>query len=211
VTGTKPDDKGNLQMVSEIRKAKIFFNDAELPLGVENITNFFPKTTVSLDALGRVLKTNASTVNLPVKLPGLDAKRFPEITYLPIEFTEKPVELMGVWTFKRNFGGSDIIYNCAANKEAKDGVQPMVVTIAQSYETLEDEGSSVVTKPEDAVNRVVTEVNGTGELSYDLQRKLFKSFTVKSVAESTVVSIKSGEKSVRKLNTRISCELVEKK
>src|SRR5688500_14619030 len=86
VRGLAEDDQKRPRASSEITEFAVLFNGSKLPLTVQSVQEFFPKTTVSLSPQGKILKTDAPDVSLPVRLPGLDAKRFPDITYLPIEF-----------------------------------------------------------------------------------------------------------------------------
>jgi hypothetical protein len=77
VQGLAPDSDAKPRAASELNAFKILFNGADLTaIGLDSAKAYFPKTTVSLTPEGRVLKTDAPDVEIPVRLPGLDVKRF---------------------------------------------------------------------------------------------------------------------------------------
>lgn len=206
VEGRKADAEGNLRAVSEVKDAKLLFNEAPLPLTVDSIRDFFPKTTVSFTAQGKTLKSDAPDRNVPVKLPGLDAKRFPEITYLPIEFPAGGVEVGAPWSYKRRFGDSDLEYECVCS-EATDSTVKLGVKVKQVYEVLEDEALNVVKDQKDAVARVKTTMTGTGTGEFDRKLGVFRIMTVKTSAESVVTDLESAKQTSRKLDTSVSIKL----
>lgn len=206
VSGLKPDAEGRLQASSELTSMKVFFNGAELPFGLENIKAYFPKTTVSLSPQGKVLKSDAPETSLPVRLPGLDVKRFPEISYLPIEFPDGGIEEGKPWSFERTFNGSKIAYTCDL-KGVKDDLAEIGVTIEQNFETLEDASAQVVKDPKDALNKVVTSLKGKGTVWFDLKRGLAKEVSIEALASGMVTDLKSGKTSERKLKTTLKVKL----
>ena len=115
VQGLAPDSQGNPQASTELQGLKFAFNGANLPLDIEKAKAYFPKTTLSITPQGKVLKTDAPNVSLPIRLPGLDIKRIPDLTFLPVEFPLNGIEAGGVWSFKKLFGDSEVDY------ELKDG------------------------------------------------------------------------------------------
>src|SRR5687767_982134 len=76
--GLKPDAEGNPQVTNEIKQLQLMMNGTELPLQPESITRFFPKSTISMTPFGKVLKNDAPDKKLPVRLPGLHVRRFPD-------------------------------------------------------------------------------------------------------------------------------------
>src|SRR5689334_2351846 len=73
VTG-HPAVDGKLKATSEIQMFEVTFNGAKLPLGKDNVTEYFPKTNITLDPTGKIVSSDAPDKKLPVKLPGLDVK-----------------------------------------------------------------------------------------------------------------------------------------
>jgi hypothetical protein len=206
VTGVKADEAGNARMSSDIMAATILFNDAPLPLTLDSVKGFFPKTTITVSPFGRTLKTDAPDVSVPVKLPGLDAKRFADLTYVPIEFPETGIEAGKSWTFKRTFDGSDMTYDCTAT-EISDSSVKVSIKVGQSYETLEDESVSIVKDVKDAANRVKTTMVGDGVAEFDRKLGFFRAYSIKAVADSVVTDIKTNATKSRKLATEAKLKL----
>lgn len=201
VDGLKPDAEGHARASSEIKEFKLVFNEAVLPLSVENVTGFFPKTTVSLTPEGKVVKTDAPDVQLPVRLPGLHVKRFPDITYVPIVFPTEPVEVGKSWTFTKAFGDSDVNYTVTPSAIDGSTVQ-LRIQLHQKYTVLEDESTNVV-EEKDAVNRVTTVVSGDGEGVFDIKRGAMRSIEIRALASGVVEDLKSHAKTDRKLKTTL--------
>lgn len=208
VDGLGSTEPRQLRAASEIKKFKIVFNGAELPLTLDNVKDYFPRTTIKLTPEGKIVATDAPDLTLPVKLPGLDAKRFPDITYLPIEFPEDGVEPGKTWSFKKSFGGSDVTYTCKA-AELTDALLRIDVTIQQSYELLEDEAKQVVTTEKDAVARVKTELKGTGIVEFDRKLGVVRLFNADAKAVSKATDLKSKETSERVLTTKLAIKLIQ--
>lgn len=198
VRGVEPDDKGRPRAASEIRDFELRFNEAKMPLGLSNVTDFFPKTTVVIEPTGRVLQSDAPKTNLPVKLPGLEQDRFPEITYVPVELPAQGLEAGKSWTFERRFGATPIRYEARTVSVEGDAAR-IEVAIVQEYEVLEDASRNVVEKTEDAEARVATRVTGKGVGTFDLSRGSFKDLEVNSTALAKVTNLKAKATSERKL------------
>jgi hypothetical protein len=206
VAGLSEDADKNLRASSEIESFELKFNGSKMPLGVEAVQNFFPKTTISLNPLGKVIKTDAPDVSLPVRLPGLDVKRFPEISYLPLEFPADGIEPGRVFAFKRKFGDSEIAYTVTPRSVSAE-VATLDVAIAQEYTVLEDSGGNVVADERDAVRRVATTLTGSGNVAFDMKRRLAKSVEMKNVALSKVHELSGGKESERRLETQFMVRL----
>lgn len=208
VDGLAPEGD-HLRAASEIKKFKLSFNGAELPLTVDSVKEFFPKTTISLTKGGRIVKTDAPDLKLPVRLPGLDAKRFPDITYLPIEFPDGPLEPGQAWEFKKSFGDSDVVYKCTAAKVAEDVVE-VEMTMNQSYAVFENEAKEVVSDRKDAVASVSTTMTGSGRAIFDRKRGLVRVFSASGNSVGTVVDLKTKVESRRVLKMVLDVALEEK-
>lgn len=208
VEGLKPDGKGLAGASSEIVEAVIAFNGAPLPLGVEAVREYFPKTTVRFTSRGEIKATDAPDVRLPVRLPGLDVKRFPDISYLPVVFPETAPATGGSWTFRKAFGDSEVTYVCTLRKD-EGGLATIGVRIDQTYEALENAALEVVSDEKDAFAKVRTVVTGEGEAAFDHKLGAFRSSSIVASAVSDVVEIASGKTARRTLKTTVKLKLLE--
>lgn len=197
---------GNLSAASDITRFKIVFNDATLPLTTDNVKEFFPKTTIVITPAGKLVSTDAPNITLPVRLPGLDVKRFPDISYLAIEFPEKALSEGDTWTFSKSFGDSDVVFDCRlvglSDAEAKIDLK-----LSQEYQILEDQEKQVVKEEKDAFAKVKTTMKGSGQATFDRKLGLISSFEAKADAVSAVTEIKSGKQSTRKLTNKLDVRL----
>ncbi len=206
VEGLKPDDDGNVRASSELTSLKALLNDTPLPFELENVKAYFPKTTVSLSPQGRVLKTDAPDTKLPVRLPGLDLKRFPDVSYLPLEFPEGGIEEGKEWTFARRFGDTDMAYLCKAVAVSESEAK-VEVRIEQRYTTLETEGMQEAADEESAFAKVSTALSGSGVIEFDLKRGIATKVSMDTEAISQVEELKGGKKSERRLKAKLSVKL----
>ncbi|MCH8978701.1 MAG: hypothetical protein IH945_05595, partial [Armatimonadetes bacterium] len=133
VEGLEPEDGAPIRAANEITDFRVTFNDAVLPLDVTAVQDYFPRTTIALTPLGKIVKSDAPDIELPVRLPGLDVKRFPDITYVPIQFPEGGATIAKAWQFKKRFGESDVSYTCSL-LSVTDGIAKISVQIVQEYE-----------------------------------------------------------------------------
>lgn len=209
VEGLEKKD-ANLRSSSDIKRFKISFNGAELPLTLDSIKDYFPKNTIELSPAGQIVKTDAPELKLPVRLPGLDAKRFPDITYLPIQFPDSEMEIGKTWEFKKNFDGSDITYTCKATKVDPDWVE-VDMTMAQSYTILENESKEVVTDKKDAIASVATTLKGSGRVIFDRKRGVVTAFSASADADSRATDLKTKLETRRMLKTILEVKLKEPK
>lgn len=197
---------GRLRASSDLTSAEFLFNGAKLPLGLDNVKDFFPRTTIEILPSGKVEKTDAPDISLPIKLPGLDVKRFPDISYVPIEFGPKEVEAGTSWDYTKNFGGSPVKYTCKVASINEETIT-IELTLSQEYEVMENSGLEVVTDPAEAENRVKTTMKGTGEAIFDRKLGVVRMFTAKASSESVVTPIAGGATTTRKLSNQLRVEL----
>jgi hypothetical protein len=198
VQGLRPEQEGAKSTASEIRAFEMRLNGAVLPVGLDNMGAYFPKTTIVFTPLGKILKSDAPNVSLPVRLPGLDAQRFPDLTYLPVEFPEAGVEVGRKWSYTKNFSGSEVVYTVTPTK-LEDDVLEADLHLRQAYTTFEDRMKNTVPSADKAVAKVDTMVEGNGKLVFDRKRGVFTSFDAKTVSTSHVEDLRSGQRSDRKL------------
>ena len=206
VEGLVPDAQGNPRAASEIVDFSLEYNGQKLPMSVENVREFFPRTTISLTPQGKVLKTDAPDAKLPFRLPALDQKRFPDITYLPIEFPSEGIEVGRAFSFKKRFGDSDAGYTVTPIS-ISDALVELEIRMTQDYAVFEDSGGNVLSNEKDAVKRVSTKLEGSGKVVFDRSRGLVRDMDVKATALSKVVSLETKKESERKLDTRLVVKL----
>lgn len=205
--GLKPADDGNAQVRSTLDDIKVLLNDEPLPLvTLDMAKTYFPPTTIRITPFGSTLKTDAPDIQLPVKLPGLDIKRFPDITYLPLQLPEEGAEVGKAYSFKRAFGDSDVTYTVTPTKVSDDAVE-MNLSLAQTYEVLEDSGKQVVKEEKDAEARVKTNLAGKGTATFDRRLGVFSLVNVNADADSTVTDLATKKRSERKLKTVLAIKL----
>ncbi len=197
VTGLAPID-GRMRTTSELTKAQLIFNDATLPLSLENIQDYFPKTTIEHNPLGKILKTDAPDTQLPVRLPGLDIKRFPDITFMPIEFPERQISVDAEWSFIKMFAGSDVTYKCRL-KSLDEKSATVSLEVEQTYTVLEDSAMQVVTNRADAENEVTTKLVASGTVVFDRTLGVVETFKMNGKAASKVTPLAKGEAKTRDL------------
>lgn len=205
VLGEKSKEAELNQATSEITTAKLYFNDAQLPISKENVTSFFPKTTINLTPAGEIKKTNAPDTKPDVTLPGLDVKRFPDITYVPLVFPAGEIKVGESWKFVKAFGGSDIKYECVVRSSTPLTAE-IGVKIEQDLTIFEDEGLRVVPE-KDGVRTVKTHMTGDGVLVFDQKLKVFRTVLIKAKSVSTVTDLKTKEVTERKLDNEFKCTL----
>jgi|GEM_PF-1134138 len=168
ITGAPPDADGNAQVTSEVKEFTLALNDKLLPFSAKSVSGFFPKSTASVALNGHVLKTDAPAKPMPIRLFGLDSQRFPEITYLPVEFPEKGVEEGKSYEYRRRFNGSDVHYVATPTKINDDTVI-IAIVLDQAYVSYEDARHNPVSAESGAI-QLDTKVNGDGTVTFD--RKL---------------------------------------
>lgn len=208
--GQKPDDKGDLQVNSELKAISVVFNGAPLNfVTIESAKDYFPLTLISISKFGETLKTNAPDLQLPIKLPGLDIKRFPDITYLPLELPKEGAEMGKSYSFKKIFGESNVLYKVTPRAITDDAVD-MDLTLEQKYSVLENESVEVVKNEKDAVSVVETDLKGKGKAKFDRKLGCFSLVNVSADANSVVTDLKTKKTSQRKLKTSLDITLKQK-
>ena len=188
----------DLKATSELTAAEIKFNEAKLPLGLDNVQEYFPKATVTFSPQGEVIANDAPDKKLPVKLPGLDVKRLPDISFLALQFPVKGVAAGDTWEFEKSFGGFPIKYTCTA-KSVEDAKVEVDVKVKQEMAYDENESLEVAKDPQDASAHVTTTMTGGGKVVFDPARGVVTSLAMDSEAVTQAKNIKSGETKERRL------------
>lgn len=209
VAGLPGDKAAPLKASYELKRFALFIGEDELPYSIDRIKPFFPKSNVWFTELGRVVKTDAPALNIPVRLPGLDPKRFADVSFLPVEFASASLEPGQKWTYRKAFGDSTVNYEVEV-KGVSEACAELGLSLKQEYTTLEDEAKNVVPKERDAVARVRTRVNGTGIAVYDLKSRVFSRVELVADSLSEATDLKTAEKTERKLRMTTLVKLREK-
>lgn len=205
--GQTPDADGSARLAYELKDLQVYFNEAKFTtITVENAKPFFPRTTISFNPNGKVLKTDSPDIHLPIRLPGLDSKRFPEITFLGIELPSDGVTEGKTWTYKKPFADSEVDVEAKA-VSVQDGKVEVEYKVKQSFDTQEDAGKGIPANPKDAVANVHTEMSGTGKATLDSTVGLLKTSHLEADAVSTVTDIATKAVSTRKLHTTVDVKL----
>lgn len=206
VDGLAPDSQAPIRASSTITAFKLLFNGATIPLSVDSIQDYFPKTTIGIQSAGKLVKTDAPDKTLPVKLPGLDIKRFPDISYLPIELPDGSVDVGATWRFERQFGSTPLKYECKVTK-IHGALVSIDVGVQQTYSVLEDEALEVVIDEKAAVRRVDTKLSGKGSVTFDASAGVATKVDMTALSVSQVVDLKTARTSERKLANTLAVRL----
>ncbi len=205
--GLAPATDGTTQVLGALEDIHVILDGSPLNIvTIDSAKAFFPPTTISITPFGATLKTNAPDLTLPVKLPGLDIKRFPDITYLPLQLPEQGAEVGKAYTFKRAFGDSDVQYTVTPTKVSDVAVE-FDVAMTQSYEVMETEGKEITKEEKDAASRVKTDVHGKGTATFDRQLGVFTAVGIGADAHSVVSEIATKKQSTRDLKTTLNIKL----
>jgi hypothetical protein len=203
ITGLEPKES-NLRVSADLTDAVIKLDGEKLPFTVDNLKQFFPKNTVTATALGEIKENDAPNLKLPVRLPGLDVKRIPEITYMPIQFPAE-IEDGKAFTYDKAFGDSTISYEVTPKMEGS--TIHCAVKMKQSYTTYEDEAANQVDDKKDGKSKVETTVTGAGNIDFDMTAGRVITSKIVADAESKVTDIASGKATARHLKTTLDCKL----
>ncbi len=203
------DSEGNPQAFSSLKEFKVTLLDkttgkmSPLPVALANAKSFFPDTTISHKASGKILKTDAPDVQFPFRLPGLHAKHFPDISYMLIEFPEIAVEQDKPWSYKRNFGGSEVPFEATYRGKESAG-EKFELSVSQNYSTWEDENGNALSKSEGAAARISTTVKGHGFVWFEGASGKVARGELTATADSSVKSLTGEPDKSRTLKTSVS-------
>jgi hypothetical protein len=200
VAGRPLDENGNAQVLAQVDRFKLSLDGSVLPFGSKSIQSFFPPNLVSLLPTGQIVRTDAKALSMPVRLPGLDSRQLPAISFLPICFPPEGVEVGKSYTFVRRFGSSDATYEVTP-LSLSDGSCSFSLVIHQSETTYEDSSHNPLPTRDSASFEVLTNVEGKGMVEFDRVRGLVSSTKIDVVSKGSVLELKSGLKSERELGT----------
>ena len=194
----------DMKTSSEITAMKVVLNGATMPLNEKNVSAFFPKTTIEFSRYGAVTRSDAPDTKLPVRLPGLDAKRFPEISYLPIELAKEAVTVGKEYAFSRKFGDSLVNYRVVPTAISQTEVV-FDVKLQQEYVEFEDSRCNPISEA-DATVKVSTTVEATGSATFDMRRGSFRSVRLVAKSKGEATDKLSSARTRRDLTTIVSVD-----
>lgn len=206
VKGLPPDPDGNAMASSDLADFHLKLNGAEFPIDLETAKGYFPKNTVAFSPQGRVTKNDAPDVQLPIRLPGLDPKRFPDITYLPIEFPADGIEEGKSWSFTKPFAGVDLSYTITPT-HVDDGKVEMKIDLTAHDEYFEDGAHGVTASEKDAADKVVSDLSGKGKATFDRKRNLVDTVSINMESLSKATDLKTKEVTPHSLVTTLDVSL----
>lgn len=179
---------------------KAWLNDATLPFTIENVSSFFPKAAVTFWPSGKVKSTTAPDKPLPAALPGLDLRRFAEMTYLPCEFPQSGADR---WSFSREMGGYPMRFE--AKIIEKNGTKIVIeLTPNQTASGLEDENHRPVKDEKDAEYRVSHKITGNGKMLFDSELGQVVTLDLEAQTITEVRGIINDYAATRRLKTVVS-------
>lgn len=204
VKSLQSDGPSRVEM--DLSDASVMLQGAKMPFTVDDVRKFFPKTVVTYDPVGKMLGSDAPKVTLPIRLPGLDVQRFPELCFLPVEFSPGEVALGSVWNYRRTIDEVDTPFEARIDALSETEAT-ILLKFSQDYTVLENEAKETVTDPKLAVTSVRTVVAGTGMAKFNIVKRQFSEAKFEVVADGVATDIASKETTNRKLKTLITTML----
>lgn len=172
---------------------------ATLPLNGNNISQYFPTATALVSPLGEILRNDAPKIPMPVKVPGLDSQRLPEISYLPIQLPKGDPKIGEKYEYERQFGGIPVKYTVKFKGSEADKAQ-FDITLYQAIDSFED----IYNNPSDekgARYKLTGVMVGAGTATFNIKAHQFEVVKVTTVTDTKVVNVKTKKSSDRKLKT----------
>lgn len=187
---------------SEIQSLRVMLNGALMPMNEKNIKSFFPKAIAKFDSLGKVVSNSAPNVPPLVRLPGLDAQRLPEITYLPLQLPANELAIDREYRFTRTIGGAAVDY-FVTPKSADSKVVTFEFRFIQRTTTYEDARANLAQRDVAEVE-VASEFEGKGNAEFNRVLGRFDRLDLAGETTDHVRNLKSNESSQRRLLTKLS-------
>lgn len=138
---------------------------------------------------------------MPVKLPGLDSQRLPEISYVPVVLNLDAMSKGGSYEFERTFNHAPIRYKVTAATPGSVGIK-LAIEVSQDTDGFEDAYGNPAEESA-AKSKLSTHLVGTGSAIWNIAKAKFDIVTVETNAETTVTVLKTGKKSTRNLKTTL--------
>ena len=187
---------------SEITELKAVAFGSTLPLNKNNIGQFFPRAKAVIEPNGVVTENDAPDVNMPVKLLGLDSRRLPEISYVPLLINVNAADAGKPYEFTRSFNGAPMKYKVTPTVQ-NETAEAFDIEISQDSNGFEDAYGNPASEAT-ARSKVKTVLTGNGKATFNLAKKLFDKVVVETNGETEVTNIKTGKTSKRSLKTTLT-------
>ena len=198
-----PEKSPPLQTVeSEIIDLKAIAFGSTLPLNKNNIGAFFPKAAATFPSTGLIKSNGADHVDMPVKLPGLDSQRLPEISYVPIVLDSDALATLKPYEFTRIFNGVPMKYKVSPGP-VQNSIEKFDIAIDQETTTFEDSYGNPIAE-EGAKSKVKTVLTGKGTATFNFSKHMFDSVKVETNGDSNVTNMKTGKMTKRMLKTTLT-------
>ena len=195
--------KSDLQSVdSEITELKAVAFGSTLPLNQNNIGQFFPKAVAIIETNGQVKQNDAPQVVMPVKLPGLDSTRLPEISYVPLVLNSEAATAGKPFEFSRTFNGASMKYKVTPTVK-NEITEAFDIEVSQETSGFEDAYGNPVAEGA-AKSKLKTVLTGKGTATFSLAKRMFDKVMVETLGDTDVTNIKTGKTSKRSLKTTLT-------
>jgi len=206
VAGAPADTDGNPRVACELKAFKLSLDGDELPFTLDQVKDWFPPNASTITPQGKLVKNDLPDREVPFRLPGLDVKRLPDLSFLPVEFPIEGVEVGKEWTFKKAFGDTEVSYSAKVTV-LDDAHADIELKLSQSYDTLEDVANKVVKTEQEAATRVHTDMTGTGKATFDRKLGVVRSCEIDAHSVGHAVDLKTKKESDRKLDMTVKTNL----
>jgi hypothetical protein len=200
--GVEPKQADMQSVDSEIVELKAVAFGSSLPLNKNNIGQFFPRAIATFDSSGDVKLNDAPEINMPVKLPGLDSKRLPEISYVPLTIDRQAAAGGTPFEFSRKFNGAVMKYKVTPSPQ-DEFKQEFTIEVSQDSNSFEDAYGNPIVEAM-AKTKVKTVLTGKGSATFNMEKRMFDKVIVETNADSDVTIIKTGKTSKRSLKTTLT-------
>lgn len=196
--------KADLQSVdSEITELKGTAFGMILPVNKNNIGQFYPKAVASFESTGAVKSTTAEHKEMPVKLPGLDSQRLPEISYVPLVLNHTATAKGEGYEFTRTFNGAPMTYKISPGTGDGEGRVSFKIEVSQDSSGFEDSYGNPI-EASGAKSKLKTILTGKGTATFDMTKRMFDKVVVTTTADTDVTVIKTGKTTKRSLKTTLT-------
>ncbi len=200
--GVEPKQSELQSVDSEIIDLKAIAFGSTLPLNKNNIGMFFPRAIATFESTGEVKLNDAPDINMPVKLPGLDSKRLPEISYVPLIIDRVAAASGKPFEFSRKFNGAVMKYKVVPGLQ-DEYKEEFAIEVTQASDGFEDAYGNPCVEAS-AKSKVTTVLVGMGSARFNMDKQMFDKVVVETNAASDVTVIKTGKTSKRSLKTTLT-------
>ncbi|MEI8282860.1 MAG: hypothetical protein WCG75_10680, partial [Armatimonadota bacterium] len=144
----------------------------------------------------------APDIKMPVKLPGLDSKRLPEISYVPLIIDRQAAAGGTPFEFSRKFNGAVMKYKVIPGLQ-DEFKEEFTIEVSQDSDSFEDAYGNP-TPETGAKSKLKTVLTGKGSATFNMEKQMFDKVVVETNAVSDVTVIKTGKTSKRSLKTTLT-------